>query len=313
MRKTIFSHFFFLLSLYFIFFIDESTELNIFFQDFPTIQLGIMTSNFTRDRAFRLYNYLSRESKKGSFFHSFAFISCESITQNQFHFLGNCGWINEMFRTIPSENYSHLEKKRIFDYFELIKFFVINSTDALLFRAQDDIFFNLNALIPLKKRLSSISNPYRDPFVFGQFFPCLNVIQGGSGYLISRQAANFVLSDTFEVIRTITGDIYDDWLESFQLIKVTQNIAGIHSHLFFGHYFMDDDRKRLLTGNFSSLKKCRRRNHYLRDIFFFHEIFISKEFSKINIFEVTKKIPSFLGWDQVCGGSALLCSYDCFF
>jgi len=137
-----------------------------------------------------------------------------------------------------------------------LQFFLQKTDCDYIIRVTDDVFVNFRELPFFVRDLEKFGDPRTNVVILGQ---CMHVrgrtlLQGGSGYLFSRRAAEVFLAEAHLLISSI--DVYEDWVIASTISKIVQNIETAFSPHFMGHGFNKSDWKKLLSQDFSHFPRC---------------------------------------------------------
>lgn len=195
-----------------------------------------------------------------------------------------------------------------------LQYFILNSTANWLVRYCDDAFINRFMIPDLLRYLNSRFNPIQDFYVGGACLDYIKepILQGGSGFIISKYAAKKILSNSMDWLRDMS--YYEDWEFSRLLPKMGFPVCNGTNPFFIGHSakpFVKWLSKVGLTNLFPKcpeklpeLDFCQRVMPKMRNTAFFHDQ--HKVFSLFDMFNFLNYIPDNLYWYQN-GESASLC------
>jgi len=148
---------------------------------------------------------------------------------------------------------SHFDRciKRIYS----LEYFVHNTTADFLALVTDDVVVSLRNLKAYIEELYTFGDPKRVPMVFGH---CIDVdwvyLQGGSGYLVSRKAAEIMIQYGYEHIHALfeADDIYITKL----FLKAGISPRAMSSDRFVGHHFWGVGSDKLVEHHWDLLPEC---------------------------------------------------------
>ena len=202
----------------------------------------------------------------------------------------------------------------IFKLISFLRYFINNSTANWLVRYCDDVFLNRHMIPDLLRYLNSKYDPTQDFYVGGACIDYIKepILQGGSGYIISKYAAKLILSNAMDFLRDIS--YYEDWEFSRLLPKIGFPVCNGTNPFFIGHSAKPFSKWMSKLGftslfpkcpaNLPKLDSCQRVMPRMRDIVFFHDQ--HQVFSIRDIYHFLNYIPDNLYWYQN-GESASLC------
>jgi len=190
-------------------------------------------------------------------------------------------------------------------FLTVLRYFIEETDDDYVIRATDDVFINFEKLPLLLHEIRKQGDPRTTPIIVGQ---CMHVrgrtlLQGGSGYLISRKAAEILLLEGDQLVASV--DIYEDWVIYSFFQRVVRNPIDTFSPRFLGHGFSKTDWELLLKKNFSMFPPCPRKFwsvgckeilYPLSDTVFFHQFGYEPGYDKW--MSAIKDVPPNLMWYQ---------------
>jgi hypothetical protein len=193
---------------------------------------------------------------------------------------------------------------------EFLKYFLENTSANWFVRITDDVYVNRYRLPEFLRELNEKYNPTTDFYIGGC---CLDyvkepLLQGGSGFVVSRYAAQLFLAQDLEWLRTMA--YYDDWHFSRAIPMIGLSLHEASSGRFIGHPQRKWERLRYFLGSLRScpelkaLPFCASLLTRVSDTIFFHDD--QKHYSEFRWFRYVHTIPDDVYWYQN-GVSAALC------
>ena len=156
-------------------------------------------------------------------------------------------------RLINENEGDHYDRtiKRVYS----LEYFVKNTTFDWVALITDDVYVNLNNLKEFFDDLKTYGDPRTVPMVFGH---CIDVrwvyLQGGSGYIVSRRAAELFVRFGKEHINARFE--YDDIYFSRLLFKVGLNIYETSSDRIIGHDFLGVGTSSVVNKHWNNFPNC---------------------------------------------------------
>jgi len=209
------------------------------------------------------------------------------INYNQFY---------ENYDTYPTYEDWHVHFLLISKFLNAIQHFLFETQANYIARITDDVFINFPALPEFFIELDTLK-AQRDRHILVQAH-CLDyftILQGGSGFVLSREAAKVLYDTRDEFIRSV--NIFEDWVLSYHIFKIHPDIAKTRSSRFIGHGFRflhipyqnHDYCPRYLVNS-----TCGRSFSPIKKVVFFHQI---KNKIPINFWEESLRLlPYDLMW-----------------
>jgi hypothetical protein len=178
----------------------------------------------------------------------------------------------------------HCDSDLAAKFFFGLRFFLLNSNIAWFWRGTDDSIINFAKLPKFVRYLNHLYDPYTQPIILGNCIHSMRVnfsgfegfLQGGSGWVISRRAAELIEPLGREWVPSV--HTADDIMFNKLLQKLNISLFNATSEFFLGHDIRNwpgVTKTQLLVScekvmNLSS-RICRRFTAPLQDIVFWHE------------------------------------------
>jgi hypothetical protein len=194
-----------------------------------------------------------------------------------------------------------------------LRYFVDNSSANWFVRITDDVYMNRWNLPDFLRDLNARFDPRKDFYIGGC---CLDyvgepLLQGGSGSVFSRYAAELFVSEGLEWLRTVA--YYDDWHMSRLLPKLGLSLFNASTGRFMGHCHRTWQRLRYWANvmkrcpELGKLPYCKPLMTRLGDTTFFHDDM--KKYDEFGWFNFIHGVPNDVYWYQN-GVTAALCRMD---
>jgi len=140
------------------------------------------------------------------------------------------------YSTYPIYSHSKMHLLLIMKYLNALRHFLEKTQGNYIIRMTDDVYINFHALPEFLIELDTIkAQRDRNILVFGHCIDHHNIVQGGSGYLLSREATKTMYNTYHEYIRSVYDP--EDWVLSYQFFKIHPDMTKIRSPRFIGHGF----------------------------------------------------------------------------
>jgi len=225
---------------------------------FPKFLFAIMTHQTSVDRAKVFHNRFSPVISKSQVFTGPVYFSAPQESLPNQTVMQVSSHIFDHLVTFPPGPIlaKQLHMNLALKFVALLKYFVEKTQDDYFFRITDDIFINFNEIYAFLQEVTFIGDPRKNVIVLGQCMHVRNrtLLQGGTGYLFSRRAAEVFLENADEMLRSV--DIYEDWVIYSWIQKMIPEPQDTFSWRFLGHGFSREDRSFLLKKNFSTFPEC---------------------------------------------------------
>ena len=282
MFKYKINHFYFfkfLLIYLSILFFFNNYPLNIeIIQEKKTLFFGIMSSYSSLERAKVFQKYLYQKNKSKN-------IDFKFFTSDVFSNVTDLNYQNldltlpkNIANTYPVHSNHSISIDLIYKYFVMLKIFIYSPHHYFL-RLTDDVYVNFEFIDQYIYELSKEeSQRFNSILIQGN---CLNtseiLLQGGTGYLLSKSAA-IVLLKIFPEILSVNNN-WEDWILGSFFLKIEPNPLLLNSNRFIGHGFsyltflQHKFKFMFLTcpKSFQTIS-CSRSLNKLKDVYFYHQL-----------------------------------------
>jgi len=200
------------------------------------------------------------------------------------------------YNTYPVNAYPRMHLLLIIKYLNAIKHFLEKTQAEYIIRITDDVYINFHALPEFLIELDEIiAGRERNILILGNCIDYFQILQGGSGFLLSREAAKVMYNTYHEFLHTVNKP--EDWVLSYHFLKINPDITKTRSPRFIGHGFKYMSIPYRNHGKCPSVlknKSCGRGFYPIKKVVFFHQI---KHLVSINFWEEKLKLfPSDLMW-----------------
>jgi len=190
-------------------------------------------------------------------------------------------------------------------FISLLKYFLQNTSAAYVLRATDDVYINFDEFPQFLNEVLTKGDPYTTPIIIGH---CMHVrgrtlLQGGSGFLISRKAAELIMLESDQLVASI--DMFEDWVIYSTIQRIIKNTSETYSPRFIGHGFSKRDWQLLESQQYEEFPLCPKKFwtvscqsmlYPLSKVVFFHQF--GYEPGPERWINATKKVPQNLMWYQ---------------
>lgn len=156
--------------------------------------------------------------------------------------------IYDEFRTYPELNFLKFNIVLIIKFLSALEHFLYKTDNKYMIRMTDDVYINFPVLLEFFEEVDMLRNKNdRGILIIGNCLKNFEIIQGGSGFLLSREAAFVVYKTYTDLIRTV--NYYEDWIETYQFMKIIPEIKNLDSPRFMGHGFLHHQLLLVLRGS----------------------------------------------------------------
>lgn len=151
----------------------------------------------------------------------------------------------------------------IFLFFDGLDFFLRNNKTRWILRTTEDSFINYRELQSFQEELEKKYDPLKDIVMIGQLceyslFPPRAFIHGGSGWIMSRKAAQLYLEHKDQQLEYLANSNHygDDVVTQMFIDKYQLPYEDIHSQRFLGTKLDDESVKMLITNRYHLTPEC---------------------------------------------------------
>lgn len=133
-----------------------------------------------------------------------------------------------------------------------------------------------------------------------------NLLQGGTGYFLSRNAAYAMQQSFVDLIRIINK--WEDWVIYTIFLKAVGSVENTHSHRFIGHGIENADKNKILQKEYTfnkcpthplnkdSIRNCVSKFYKLEEVVFYHNLW--GYVSQNDWHKIVNNIPEHAMWHQ---------------
>jgi len=136
-----------------------------------------------------------------------------------------------------------------------VDYFVHNTTADFLALITDDVYVDLENLKEFINDMYSYGDPKTEPMVFGH---CIDVewvyLQGGSGYILSRRAAELMIRYGYEHMNALFE--YDDIYFTRWFMKLGISMYETSSDRVIGHDFLGSNVHQIISHDWGRFPTC---------------------------------------------------------
>ena len=266
--------------------------------------IGVITSSSSLERAKKFHSYSNQHKKKNIYI---SYYTSDDLKVPELNIINlNMNSLQNQFETYPYVVRSEGSLNIVFKFFYILKDFLENNNYKYLIRLTDDVFINYPKIEEYLVKLDYLENS-RSNNVFIQGC-CLIVgesfiLQGGSGYLLSKKSANAMFQIYTDIIRV--NNNWEDWIISEFLQKLEPDLSLIASKQFLGHGLQQNRFNELQNKQYTNFQSCNlefqyhncyKGNNLLKDLIFFHQAFGYHEFPILE--QILLEIPNNLYFFQ---------------
>jgi len=223
----------------------------------PTrIFIGIITHSSSAGRARAFWNYFSQHFLECPYLHGPFFTTLSESDSTGLNVLQISNEYESIIETYPYVRSKPRNINIMQKMLTSMKYFLEKTDDDYYLRMTDDVYINFPEIPSLLEELKEKGDPRKIPVIIGH---CLRIngstfLQGGTGYLFSRRAAEIFYGHHDQLLRVVNW--YEDWVVYTLIQKIVPNYLETGSPLFNAQGMTTEMRVQLERGNYTGIQKC---------------------------------------------------------